>query len=57
MCVQTEFQKMLTEEHKKKRITCTLDVITHYAETGDEFLNHIVIGDETWVYHYTPECK
>jgi hypothetical protein len=24
---------------------------------GDEFLNHIVTGDETWISHVTPENK
>ncbi|GFU53370.1 uncharacterized protein TNCV_2953951 [Trichonephila clavipes] len=47
--------KMLTDEHKKKRMGFALDFLTHYAEAGDEFLDHIVTGDETWVYHHTPE--
>ncbi|GBM49686.1 hypothetical protein AVEN_274346-1 [Araneus ventricosus] len=49
--------KMLTEEHKKKRMGFALDFLTRYAKTGDEFLNHIVTGDEMWVYHPTPESK
>ncbi|GFU78089.1 uncharacterized protein TNCV_1316191 [Trichonephila clavipes] len=49
--------KMLTEEHKKKRMGFALDFLTRYAEVGDEFLDHIVTGDETWVYHHTPESK
>ena len=27
------------------------------AEEGDEFLDSIVTGDETWVLHHTPESK
>ncbi|KAJ4444846.1 cGMP-dependent protein kinase, isozyme 1 [Periplaneta americana] len=27
------------------------------SEQGDEFLDHIVTGDETWVSHMTPESK
>ncbi|GFU78082.1 histone-lysine N-methyltransferase SETMAR [Trichonephila clavipes] len=49
--------KMLTEEHKKKRMGFALDFLTRYAEVGDEFLDHIVTGDETWVYHHTPESS
>ncbi|GFS77563.1 putative transposase [Trichonephila clavipes] len=49
--------KMLTKEHKKKRMGFTLDFLTRYAEAGDEFLDHIKTGDERWVYHYTPEFK
>ncbi|GFV33246.1 uncharacterized protein TNCV_3949001 [Trichonephila clavipes] len=33
--------KMLTEEHKKKRMGFALDFLTCYAEAGDEFLDHI----------------
>ncbi|GFY64883.1 uncharacterized protein TNIN_246211 [Trichonephila inaurata madagascariensis] len=49
--------KMLTEEHKKKRMGFALDFLTRYAEVGDEFLDHTVIGDEMWVYYHTPESK
>ena len=28
-----------------------------YAQEGDEFLDSIVIGDETWGFHHTPESK
>jgi hypothetical protein len=27
------------------------------AEEGDEFLDSIVIGDEIWGFHHTPESK
>ncbi|CAL1261915.1 unnamed protein product [Larinioides sclopetarius] len=49
--------KMLTEEHKMKRMGFALDFLTRYAEAGDEFLDLIVTGDETWVYHHTHESK
>jgi hypothetical protein len=29
----------------------------HCEEHGEAFLNRIVTGDETWVFHYTPESK
>ncbi|GFY10310.1 transposase [Trichonephila clavipes] len=48
---------MLKEGYKKKRMDFALDFLTRYAEAGDEFLDHIVTGDETWVYHHTPESK
>ncbi|GFV90616.1 histone-lysine N-methyltransferase SETMAR [Trichonephila clavipes] len=34
-----------------------LDFLTRYAEAGDEFFDHIVTGDEMWVYHNTSESK
>ena len=27
------------------------------AQEGDEFLDSIVTGDETWVFHHIPESK
>jgi len=27
------------------------------TQEGDEFLDSIVTGDETWVFHHTPESK
>ncbi|KAJ4448998.1 hypothetical protein ANN_00390 [Periplaneta americana] len=49
--------KVLTEEHKTKRASSALSFFTRYSEQGDEFLDHIVTGDETWVSHMTPESK
>ncbi|GFX40847.1 HTH_48 domain-containing protein [Trichonephila clavipes] len=51
------YPQMLMEEHKKKRMGFALDFLTRYAEAGDEFHDHIVTGDEAWVYHHTPESK
>jgi hypothetical protein len=31
--------------------------LTCYTQKGDEFLNSIVTGDETWGFHRTPESK
>ncbi|GFR17380.1 uncharacterized protein TNCT_164151 [Trichonephila clavata] len=47
--------KILTEEHKKKRLGFALNFLTRYAEASDEFLDHIVTCNETWVYHHRPE--
>jgi hypothetical protein len=33
-----------------------LTFVTRCTE-GDEFLDSIVTGDETWVFHHTPESK
>jgi len=49
--------KMLTEEHKLKRLASALDFLTRYSEEGDNFLGRVVTGDETWVSHATPESK
>jgi len=49
--------KMLTGDHKTKRMDSALKFLTRYAQEGDEFLDSIVIGDETWGFHHTPETK
>ena len=49
--------KMLTDNHKTKRMRSALKFLTHYAQEGDEFFDPIVTGDETWVFHHTSEFK
>ena len=48
--------KMLTEEHKLKRQTSTLDFLTRYSEESENFLSCVVTRDKT-VSHETPELK
>jgi len=38
-----------------KRMGSALKFLTRYAQEGDEILDSIVTGDETWGFHYTPE--
>jgi hypothetical protein len=49
--------KMLTDDHKTKRMGSARKFLTHYAQEGDDFLDSIVTGDETRVFHHTPESK
>ena len=49
--------KISTDDHKTKRMVSALKFLTRYAQEGDEFLDYIVTGDETWVFHHTPESK
>jgi hypothetical protein len=35
--------------------TSALKFLTCCAQEGDEFLDSIVTGDETWFFHRTPE--
>jgi len=32
-------------------------LLTHYAQEGDELLDFIVTGDETWGFHHTRESS
>lgn len=36
---------------------CSLDVLQQYQRFGQAFLDQIVTGDETWVFHKTAETK
>jgi hypothetical protein len=35
----------------------SLKFLTRYAQEGDEFLDSIVTGDETWGFHHTAESS
>ena len=49
--------KNLTPEHKIQRLGAALTFLQRYHDVGDEFLDRIVTGDETWISHFTPETK
>ncbi len=49
--------RLLTEEHKKKHSSATLEFLTLYREQGDDPVKCVVTGDEMWIYHYTTETK
>ena len=49
--------KMLTDDHKTKRMGSALKFLTRYTQEWDEFLDSIVTGDETWGFQHTPEFK
>jgi hypothetical protein len=48
---------MLTDAHKMQRIASALTFLERYCKDGNELLNHIVTGDETWVYCVNVEPK
>jgi DNA-binding CsgD family transcriptional regulator len=49
--------KHLTKKHKHNcQHTCS-SLLEWYNCEGDNFLNHIITGDETWIHHYEPETK
>lgn len=47
----------LTDEHRQKRMGAALEMLTRYNQGGEEFLDRIVTGDETWFHYWTPETK
>ena len=48
---------MLMDDHKTKWIGSALKFLTRYAQEGNEFLDSIVTGDETRVFHHNSESK
>jgi hypothetical protein len=49
--------KILTDDHKTKQMGSMLKFLSRYAQEGDEFVDSIVTGDGTWVFHLAPEWK
>jgi histone-lysine N-methyltransferase SETMAR len=49
--------RMLTGDHKEQRLQACADLLERYESLGDDFLDNIVTGDETYVHHYEPESK
>ena len=50
-------RRQLTEDHKKNRMGASLTHLLHFNDNGEDFLEQIITGDETWVHHYCPETK
>jgi hypothetical protein len=42
---------------RTKRMSSALKFLTRYSQEGDEILDCIVTGDETWGFHHTPESS
>jgi len=49
--------KQLIDFHKTQRMGSALMFLQHYWEEGDEFLDRIVAGDETWVQFINTKTK
>jgi len=49
--------KELTEDRKCKRLDVCSQHLARYREEGDNFLQQIVTGDETWIHIYQPKSK
>ncbi|CAN8031111.1 unnamed protein product [Ixodes persulcatus] len=49
--------RMLTKDHKRQRVEAAPEFLQAYETEGEEFLDTIVTGDETWVRYTTPEMK
>ena len=48
---------LLTDEQKQSRVRLASQVIEKYDKCDPRFLEEIVTGDETWIYHFQPDSK
>ncbi|KAJ4439546.1 hypothetical protein ANN_07670 [Periplaneta americana] len=49
--------EIVTKHLLFKKVGAALTFLQPYHDDGDEFLDRIVTGDETWISHFTPETK
>lgn len=49
--------RQLTDELKHSRLDVCRQMLQRYRNEGEQFMNSIVTGDESWAHHYEPETK
>jgi len=49
--------RQLTEDHKKNRVGTSLAHLLRFNNHGEDFLEQIITGYETWVHQYCPETE
>ena len=49
--------RLLSDQQKTASVQISETLLARYKEEGDTFIHRIVICDETWVHHCTPEMK
>jgi transposase len=49
--------RQLTTELKQSRLDVCTQMLQRYESDGEQFLNSIITGDESWAHHYEPETK
>jgi len=42
---------------RHRRVEGCTELKEHFDREGQDFLDHIITCDETWVHHFTPESK
>src|SRR6476661_1541816 len=55
--VCARWPRQLTDELKRSRREVCAELLERYRMEGDQFMNSIVTGDESWAHHYEPETK
>ena len=47
----------LTDELKHSRLDVCRQMLQRFRNEGEQFMNSIVAGDESWAHHFEPETK
>ncbi|GFR62377.1 histone-lysine N-methyltransferase SETMAR [Elysia marginata] len=47
--------RMLTDEMQMQKETTSAELLKHYEEEGEELIQRVVTGDESWIHHCDPE--
>jgi hypothetical protein len=47
----------LTDAHNEQHKTICVEILAWFDDDREEFLAHIMMGDETWLHHFKPETK
>lgn len=56
VCVK-QISRIFTENNKQQLVEAAREFFEAYGTDGEEYLDFIVIGDETWVHNTTSETK
>jgi hypothetical protein len=51
------FPRLLSPEHRERRLVAVTQLLQRYERKGAEFLDSVVTCDETWVHYVTSESK
>ena len=49
--------RLLIIDHKRNRVTTSIECLALFNHNKDEFLRRFVIVDEKWIHHNKPETK
>ncbi len=51
------WEKFAHTDIEKNLMGAALNFLTHYEEDGNDLLERIITGEESWIHFYEPERK
>jgi histone-lysine N-methyltransferase SETMAR len=49
--------RLLTADQKRTRMKISEQCLERFDKNKTDFVRRFITVDETWIQHYTPECK